>query len=104
MGIPAYFSQIIRDFPQIFIEYIKNEIQINNLYLDCNGIIYDQIIHCSKDKDIDNFENELIEKTCKKIDYYINFGGDLDDIQWRKLGPQQLFKHIKTILSKRLHA
>ena len=72
MGIPAYFSQIIRDYPQIFIEYIKNEIQINNLYLDCNGIIYDQIILCSRVKDINIFENELIEKTCKKIDYYIN--------------------------------
>lgn len=71
MGIPAYFSQIIREYPQIFIEYIKNEIQINNLYLDCNVIIYDQILNSQNEKDNLKFENTLIDNTCKKIDSYI---------------------------------
>jgi len=52
-----------------------------------------------------NFRDHVLQEfKSSGIDYYINFGGDLDDITWRKLGPRQLFHHIKSILSKRLHA
>lgn len=37
------------------------------------------------------------------IDYYVNFGGELDDLLWRKFAPRQLFHHVQQILSKRLN-
>lgn len=39
MGIPAYFSYIVRKYPNI-IELLDN-IKIDNLFLDCNSLIYD---------------------------------------------------------------
>jgi hypothetical protein len=37
------------------------------------------------------------------IDYYINFGGELDDLNWRALKPLQLFKKVEEQLTKRLN-
>jgi hypothetical protein len=51
-----------------------------------------------------NFREHVLQEFRQaKIDYYLNFGGDLDDLEWRKLGPRQLFQHIESLLSKRLH-
>jgi hypothetical protein len=36
------------------------------------------------------------------IDYYINFGGELDDVVWRNLKPIQVFKKVEEQLIKRL--
>lgn len=36
------------------------------------------------------------------IDYFIAFGGEFDEFTWRKLIPDQLFKKINSIISKRL--
>jgi hypothetical protein len=36
------------------------------------------------------------------LDYYINFGGTLDQINWRTLEPQVLFNRIKGLIQKRL--
>src|SRR5690606_35555705 len=36
------------------------------------------------------------------IDYYINFGGLLNEIPWRTLKPKQLFHHVQEYLQKRL--
>ena len=89
MGIPSYFSYIIKNHKKIiqkldnFINYTK----INNLYLDCNSIIYDSL----KTFDINNdnkynflsnqdYENKIIQNVCKKIDEYINIIKPLDNI------------------------
>lgn len=40
MGIPAYFSYIIKNYPNILQKFQKN-LQVNHLYLDSNSIIYD---------------------------------------------------------------
>ena len=48
-------------------------------------------------------EHVLQEFRQNNIDYYLNFGGDLDDFPWRKLGPRQLFQHISDVLTKRLN-
>ena len=65
MGIPAYFSHIIKNHPKI-IENIDTFSIIHNLFLDCNSVIYD-VVHEGNAKD----ENEIIQQVCHKIDSYI---------------------------------
>lgn len=36
------------------------------------------------------------------IDYYINFGGELDEMTWRNLKPIQVFKKVEEQLMRRL--
>lgn len=72
MGIPSYFSYIVRSHRSIIKKYSSSKMRIDNLYLDCNSIIYD----CVRDiKDItDNklFEKRLIKAVCEKIVSYID--------------------------------
>ena len=71
MGIPSYFSYIVRSHRSIIRKYNTN-LCIHNLYLDCNSIIYD-IARTIKDAKHDkDFENKLIKAVCEKIVYYIN--------------------------------
>ncbi|MDA1182301.1 MAG: hypothetical protein O3B82_01775 [Bacteroidetes bacterium] len=50
-----------------------------------------------------NFRQHVIDEFRReRIDYYINFGGELDDVSWRKQGPRDLFGMIDGILSRRL--
>lgn len=50
-----------------------------------------------------NFRDHVLaEFKCSHIDYYINFGGDLDDMSWRNLKPLQFFKKVEEQLVKRL--
>ncbi|MEJ7560337.1 MAG: hypothetical protein WKF66_18665 [Pedobacter sp.] len=52
-----------------------------------------------------NFQEHVInEFRNSNIDYYINFGGQLDDLAWRTLKPLQLYKKVEEILTKRLGA
>ncbi len=82
MGIPAYFSHIVRNYAEISLKlenFKRKQCKIDtNFYLDCNGIIYD----CAKNL-IDNtleytceftyqeFENELIRHVIRKIEEYV---------------------------------
>ncbi len=51
-----------------------------------------------------NFNEHVIsEFRDHSIDYYINFGGELDDLHWRKLKPRQFFKKVEELLTKRLN-
>jgi 5'-3' exonuclease len=74
MGIPSYFSYIVKHYGDIY-NHIKDIKQINNLYMDCNSIIYDCLRNTKykstlefNDKD---FESKLLLDICKKIEYYI---------------------------------
>lgn len=50
-----------------------------------------------------NFREHVIQEFKDYgIDYYIHFGGDLDDFPWRTIKPKQLFHHIQTRISRRL--
>ena len=50
-----------------------------------------------------NFREHVIEEFKRaNIDYYISFGGDFDDFNWRNLKPQQLFDIIDASMTKRL--
>ena len=43
MGIPSYFSYIVKNHPSLIKKFVSNQMAINNLYLDCNSIIYDVV-------------------------------------------------------------
>jgi hypothetical protein len=50
-----------------------------------------------------NFKQHVLDEfRTANIDYYINFGGELDEMHWRPMTPQQLFTNISAILQKRL--
>lgn len=62
MGIPSYFSYIIRKHPYIITRLQK----ANNLYLDSNSIIYDMVAS------LEVCTDELLAKAvCEKIDAYL---------------------------------
>jgi hypothetical protein len=50
-----------------------------------------------------NFREHVLEEFSKyKIDYYVNYGGDLDNINWRKGTANNMYQNVLSILSKRL--
>jgi 5'-3' exonuclease len=60
MGIPSYFSNIIKQYPNIIKKLIKNDMKVNNFFLDSNSIVYDCVRSI-------NFEENLNETTYQKI-------------------------------------
>jgi hypothetical protein len=44
----------------------------------------------------------LTEFKTERLDYYLIFGGELDDLDWRTFSPDKLFSHIATIISHRI--
>ena len=74
MGIPSYFSYVIKNYPNILKKFKKNfsqkEVLFNNLFLDSNSIIYDSMREIEY-KNNDDFERKLISAVCKKIEDYI---------------------------------
>jgi 5'-3' exonuclease len=69
MGIPSYFSHIVKNHGNIIKKYNLSPIKVNNLYLDCNSIIYDSV-H-SIDSTQTNFDI-IISTTITKIEEYIS--------------------------------
>lgn len=84
MGIPAYFSHIVRNYAEISLKlesFKRKQCKIDtNFYMDCNGIIYD----CARNL-IENvneytcnftlpkeFENELVKHVIRKIEEYVS--------------------------------
>ncbi len=47
-------------------------------------------------------EHVLQEMRDNNLDLYVNFGGDLDDLNWRTMEPKILYQRINRILQKRL--
>ena len=72
MGIPSYFSQIVKRHGYILKEmsYLSH---VNNLYMDCNSLIYDAVKNnptYDKGK-AQEYEKEIIMMVCRKVDYYV---------------------------------
>lgn len=68
MGIPAYFSYIVKQHGDIIQKFNSSKFLIHNLLLDCNSIIYDCVRTIDNKK---NFENKLMKAICEKIQHYI---------------------------------
>ena len=72
MGIPSYFSHIVKKHRAIIKSFIQHKDKINNLYLDSNSIIYDAVHELPKDTTHSHIESILILAVCDKIIHYIN--------------------------------
>jgi 5'-3' exonuclease len=72
MGIPSYFSYIVKNHPEILKQMQEYQLTIDNFYLDCNSIIYD-VIHKIDFKTIKEPETDVIIKNVfVKIEEYIS--------------------------------
>jgi 5'-3' exonuclease len=74
MGIPSFFSYIIKNYPNIIQKFISNKFKVDNLYLDCNSIIYDVYskIEFDKLKLNETITISIIKNVISKIEEYIS--------------------------------
>ena len=72
MGIPSYFVHLVKNHTSIIKHYDSSMIDIENLYLDSNSIIYDAVLNVKYLKDDKEFENKLIKWIYDKIIFYVN--------------------------------
>lgn len=50
-----------------------------------------------------NFRDHVLQEFQKNcIDYYIVYGGELNELRWRMYQPQQLFEKVNMVISHRL--
>jgi hypothetical protein len=78
MGIPSYFSYIIKNYPNIIqnLQFFKTNEGFEHLFMDCNSIIYDSVnilLNDEKYKHLSNneFESLIIENVISGIEKYI---------------------------------
>ena len=71
MGIPSYFSYIVKNHSETIKKISCIDIIVNNLYLDCNSIIYDVIHYLNKSGINELNIDTVIALVCEKIDKYI---------------------------------
>lgn len=75
MGIPSYFSHIIRNFSNIIrnLKYFDDQsYQFQHLFMDCNSIIYDAVHNISYESNESNYEDMIIHEVIQRIDKYID--------------------------------
>ncbi len=121
MGIPSYFSYIIKNYSNIIRDLLsleRDKVVFHNLFMDCNSIIYDvvrdieqdpeEVKHFAKSEHNDRFESRIIEltiqKICEHIDYidpkclvYIAFDGVAP---FAKMEQQRIRRNKGVFLSK----
>lgn len=82
MGIPSYFSYIVKNHTQIIKKYTK-DIKVNSFYLDCNSIIYDvynTILDSNKKQDSNKNSHAIIQNVIFKIEEYVKTVGYPDTV------------------------
>lgn len=72
MGIPKYYSHVIRKYRNV-LSKLTSFHKVNNIYFDSNSIIYDAVRDISqKEKLPKNFESAVIKETISKLQQYIS--------------------------------
>ena len=71
MGIPSYFSYVVKNHANIICKLSKIDIEIDNLYLDCNSIIYDVVHKMDKNGVCEDMTNYIISNVINAIKEYI---------------------------------
>lgn len=78
MGIPSYFSHIVKSHRRI-IKQFNNSMKVDNLYLDCNSIVYDVVNHLDKQSinthiinDNNDYNEYILNQVCISISNYIS--------------------------------
>jgi len=71
MGIPSYFTFVVKNHPSIIKKYVKDVLNVDNLYLDCNSIIYDAYSKMKFDKLTESVSISIIRQVILKIEEYI---------------------------------
>jgi 5'-3' exonuclease len=71
MGVPKLFSYIVQNYSKVLKKLSNNTIPVNNLYLDCNSIIYDAVHNIDFTKLVISDIDTIINTVCNKIDEYI---------------------------------
>ena len=66
MGIPSYFSHLIREHSDIIKKQTEDDV-IDNLYIDSNSVIYD-VIYSTDDYELEN----IFKNICMRLESYIN--------------------------------
>jgi len=72
MGIPSYFSYLVKNHPTIIKKFTPQLFPIHNLYLDCNSIIYDIYHTTSWDNLNEHITVQIITLVIAKIEEYIS--------------------------------
>lgn len=73
MGIPAYFKYLTKTYPQILEKNLGSQtLPVENLFMDCNSIVYDAVHNLSKTTTEPLLsDREIIEQTIYRIHEYI---------------------------------
>jgi 5'-3' exonuclease len=74
MGIPSYFSHIIRNYSNIIRSlkhFDEKNVKFQHLFMDCNSIVYDAVHSMEYIGDSALFESEIIKYVINKIEEYI---------------------------------
>ena len=71
MGIPSYFSYIVKNHPEIIQKYYNSSFIVSNFYLDCNSIIYDSYAKLDPSILTENAGIQIINSVISKIEEYI---------------------------------
>ena len=75
MGIPSYFSHIIRNYSNIIRSlkhFDEQSVKFQHLFMDCNSIVYDAVHSMNYEGDPSLFEAEIIKYVIQKIEEYIS--------------------------------
>jgi len=79
MGIPSYFSYIIKNYTNIIRSLQSFQPgSFDHLYMDCNSIIYDSYYNILKSDKVNvhdhiELENAIIQQVIQKIEHYIQY-------------------------------
>ena len=72
MGIPYMFNFIVKNYPSIIKRYVKDVLKVDNLYLDCNSIIYDAYNKMEFDNLTETVAMSIIRRVISKIEEYVS--------------------------------